>query len=562
MPTMVERDRLDRRAFAATALSDANDPPQFGQILETVRDAVVEEVRFFFNQPRLNTVDPERRREIPTVRKYAVGFGPGTDPYETVQQILSDFADTAEKLPHVAVTAVSGASNRMTAGQPLVAHVQLQPRVETANAEPYALAVSAFEEWTATVTTAVVGTMLRITIGGQDFTYTVIAGDTTQTAAAGLRDALRAAEPIMRIDRTGSTITIRSATANVPITISAAAGVTLVLVQAAGIAGADRLVFRTTPDHFDAVEETVEFRADRFQAAFPASAARAQDIARIFNEQARYAYAVVIPVGAGSGVRFLARGDTPNEIEILSSSTSNLVTALGLGSFATGAGPDAITGAPPDTPMTLTATGVGTAASAAAAIANTVDPYITLSGASLGVANAGRFRVLSVVGANAVTYDNPDGVAESFTGDQWFIGRRDTWENTARPVMNRRHIRMQLTVTISVLAESPNERDELHDLVLTQFAYYLEEKYFTLLGRGFFDEAFDDELWQASIGQDVTAAGQSQTPRGQDQKGVYEARVSLPVTLFWYQDRSTIVPYGPQAGESWVVRGDDIIPLP
>lgn len=552
---MTERDLLERRGFAPTVPEDLTDPPQFGQITETVKDALVLELRQFFNQPRLNTLDVERRREVPTVRKYAVGFGPGTDPYETVQQIVADWADTGEHLPHAAVTAVTGSNNRLTAGQPFIAHVQQPPRVET-GVEPFALGASVAQSWRLTVATAVVGVTLRVTLNEADFTYVVQSGDTTLTAAQGLFVALREASSLFQITRDGASLTVTAREPNTTFVPEVSGLVTLQL-QPAGVAPTDTLVFQTTPDRRrQTVVESVTFRPEDFATAAPASSATAADVVRVFNAQARHARADVVD----GRVRFSATGGTPNQIEILPATTDNALSAFGLGARGTGVGADAITQATGgvghgDNLFTLTAPGVGTAATAA--VAADVPAFLHLSDAGT---NTGRFQVISVTGANAVTYENTAGGGRpaSFRGS-WFIGHRDDWTNPIRPVMNRRHTSFRLTVSISVLAEDPNTRDELHDLILTQFAYYLELKHYALFGRGWFDEAYPDEFYEISVAQDIAPSGQAQVSRQADNKNqVFEARISIPVTLFDYQDRSVLVPYGPDAGTSFVLRSENI----
>jgi len=560
---MVERDRLERRGLKATIPSDLEDPPQFGQILETAKDAFVEELRVFFDQPNLNTVEVERRAEIPTARKYAVGFAVGADPYETVQQIVSDFTDNEERLPHIAVTAVQGTNNRLTAGQPIIGQVQWPPRVETTLAEPYALAGVAFEAWSLTVTAAVVGFRYVAVINAQDFEYTAVVGDTVQTIAAGLRDALRAAEPFVRLTRSGAVLTVTSAEAGTAFTASSSANITTAQVTAASTAtGSDRLVLRTLPNHVDAEEETIIFTDDRFPTAAPVTAATAADVARVINEQGINVHAVIIDVGGSPGVRIQTGGPcgqgTPNEIEVRPGTSANLLAIFGLGAAAAGGGGDTLTGTPPDTNMTLASTGVGTAA--LAAVDTGIDAYIDLEGFG-SASNNGRFRVVSAPTADSVVFENAAGAPESFAGATWFVGHRDTWRNVKRPIMNRRHLSFRLTISMSVLTESANSRDELHDLVLAHFVYFLEEKHYTLHGRTLFDEAFPDENYQISISQDAAPAGQATVPREQDAKGpIYEARVSLGCTLFWYQDRAVLVPSGPRAGETWAITSADITP--
>lgn len=208
--------------------------------------------------------------------------------------------------------------------------------------------------------------------------------------------------------------------------------------------------------------------------------------------------------------------------------------------------------------MAVSAAGLGAAVLAAAGAG--VTAYVTLSGVS--EANSGRFPVTAVLGVDSVAYTNAAGRDESFNGGGWFVGRRDDSRNPARPVMNRRHQSFRLTVNLSVLAESPNESMELQDLVLTDFAYYLEERYFSIHGRGIFDpDTCPDELYQISIGQDIAPGGQAVIPREQDGKGpIYEARIAIPMTLFDYQDRAVLVPSGPSAGLSWTLEGANVYP--
>ena len=41
---------------------------------------------------------------------------------------------------------------------------------------------------------------------------------------------------------------------------------------------------------------------------------------------------------------------------------------------------------------------------------------------------------------------------------------------------------------------------------------------------------------------------------------VFEARITIPVTLTMYQDRAVLVTSGPRAGESFVITAADISP--
>lgn len=482
------RDDIENRGFKPTIPTDLNDRPRFSQTTETAKDAFVLELRKFFDAAQT----AGRIAELPTVEKYAVGFGTGLDPYETTIQILQEFTDVGEGLPHVAVLAAGGQSRRLTIGPPFIAHVQLPPRVTTANPEPYALT------------------------------------------------------------------------------------------------DGDSFVFRTTPytghhgdtNQFSAVTSTIVFPADRFPSANPITSATAADVARIFNARALYATARVVdlPGGVGQGVQFeaggkLSAGQPKNEIEVLAASSPGLVSALGLGDFGTAAIGDSIAPAPASPSFAFALA----AAPFSPAMASD-GRYLTLAGTPTAD-NSGRFPITSAV-PGTLTYTNAEGAAEVFApGDPtvtWFVGYRDTTENPLRPPMNRYHIATDLTLGVQVLAESPNTRRELLDLVWSFFDFWLEERHFTLYGRNVFAETvYDgdgnpvtDEHYQLSLHSDVRASGDNDIPRPDDNKNlVHTSRLDVPVTLLQFIDRPTTVLSGPSQGSSWTLNAanvvaDDTTPLP
>lgn len=131
MPTDEQFDR----AYRATVPTDAADPPRFGQALETTKDAIVLSLREFFGEAQ-----PEGRfSELPTIEKYQAGLEAGLDPFLTTVEIVQEFPDILEQLPHLSVTASGGRNTRMTIGVPFLAHVQYPPRVEGRGQGPYDL---------------------------------------------------------------------------------------------------------------------------------------------------------------------------------------------------------------------------------------------------------------------------------------------------------------------------------------------------------------------------------------------------------------------------------------
>lgn len=227
-------EEFTERKHEATVPDDLNDPPLFSQIIETTKDAFVLELRKFFDRDQTAA----RASELPTIEKYAVGFGPGTDPYETTVQIIQEFPDILEQMPHISVNATSGRNKRLTLGRPLIGQVQYPPRVEGTGTETFALA------------------------------------------------------------------------------------------------DGDILQYRTKPNGIDWVTSQVLFTPARFPTSAPVTAATAVDVARVINEQALYAHAEVIDIGGSDGIRLSTGGPLgkcmPNAIEILSGSSANVLTELGL----------------------------------------------------------------------------------------------------------------------------------------------------------------------------------------------------------------------------------------
>lgn len=108
------------------------------------------------------------------------------------------------------------------------------------------------------------------------------------------------------------------------------------LAEPFALADGDTLVYQTTPDGLNPQTHTVIFRDFRFPTGDPITAATAADVARVFNEQALYAHAKAVDIGGGStGVRFATGGPAGggaghNEIEILTGTSANVLTAFGL----------------------------------------------------------------------------------------------------------------------------------------------------------------------------------------------------------------------------------------
>jgi hypothetical protein len=131
-------DELFDKRYRPTTPADLNDPPQFAQPLETTKDAFVLGLRTFFDQQQVQG----RLRELPTIQKYQAGFDAGNDPFLTTVEIVQEFPDILERLPHISVTAASARNRRMTIGVPLIDQVQYPPRVEASATGPFDLSTA------------------------------------------------------------------------------------------------------------------------------------------------------------------------------------------------------------------------------------------------------------------------------------------------------------------------------------------------------------------------------------------------------------------------------------
>lgn len=121
------------RQFRGTAPDDRFDPPRFGQMVETTKDAFVLALRSFFDDTQI----PNRRSELPVIDKYATGFAAGLDPFETTVQIVQEYPDILEQVPHISVTAGGVQNRRLTTGLTLIGQPQYPPRVEGTATGPY-----------------------------------------------------------------------------------------------------------------------------------------------------------------------------------------------------------------------------------------------------------------------------------------------------------------------------------------------------------------------------------------------------------------------------------------
>jgi hypothetical protein len=291
--------------------------------------------------------------------------------------------------------------------------------------------------------------------------------------------------------------------------------------------------------------DSITFTEDRFPTTSPITSALAADVARVINEQALHVHASVflnstgqnfVQIEAG-GPLSRENGRTPTEIEVMASSV-HADFALG---FARSGQTTGILGGPSFYP-TSQITAVGGSWSMA-----DVGRYVTLSNTDIPFFNDGRYLIVgftSVAGVDTLTISNRYGRIESSGNARWYIGLRDDHTNSARPPRHRYGLGFDLDCQIDVLTSDDNTRNEVVDLVLAFFSFFLEAKYFTFMGRsGFQGQTTTGEFYQIVINPPLRITAESEFPRPGDATGkVYLNGFGLNVTCTMYLDRDLLVP--------------------
>lgn len=150
---MTENDFSGPREYQATEPFDPNDPPRFGQLIETAKDAFASELRRFFS---LRSPDIRAKiREIPSVEKFShMGTGSAEKSMETVVNLIQSYGDTPDRFPMIAITSASLREKRLGLGHNTSIMGQIPPSIVAANPGPFELS----DGWTIQVRTTPLGT--------------------------------------------------------------------------------------------------------------------------------------------------------------------------------------------------------------------------------------------------------------------------------------------------------------------------------------------------------------------------------------------------------------------
>ena len=129
---MPQNDFSGPREYRGTDPRDPRNPPRFGQLIETVKDAFAAELYRFFEFKS----DDIRAKlgEFPAIEKFGVGAGSTSTSMETVMNLIMSYGNTMDKYPMIAITSANYKEHVLGLGGTFVCDGQQAVRL-TAGAE-------------------------------------------------------------------------------------------------------------------------------------------------------------------------------------------------------------------------------------------------------------------------------------------------------------------------------------------------------------------------------------------------------------------------------------------
>ena len=143
---MSTEDLTDRR-YVPTEPFDSDDPPGFGQLIETVKDSFVSELQKFFDYKAADATT--KITETPNIQKFSLGAGSGEDSLRETVKLIMAYGTTPDTFPMIAITSATTRERKMGIGGNFVAHVQYPPSITGTVAGPFDLT----DDWTLEIKT-------------------------------------------------------------------------------------------------------------------------------------------------------------------------------------------------------------------------------------------------------------------------------------------------------------------------------------------------------------------------------------------------------------------------
>jgi hypothetical protein len=172
-----QNDFSGPREYRGTVPLDPRNPPRFGQLIETVKDAFAAELNRFFKS---NSDDIRAKLgEFPAIEKFAIGAGSTSTSMETVMNLIMSYGNTLDKYPMIAITSANDKEFVLGLGSTIVCSGQQAPRLTAGNEGPFNLQ----DGWTLRIRTwplGLTGDPVETTILFKDFLFPDIANATVQ----------------------------------------------------------------------------------------------------------------------------------------------------------------------------------------------------------------------------------------------------------------------------------------------------------------------------------------------------------------------------------------------
>jgi|LSQX01.2.fsa_nt_gb hypothetical protein len=149
--------------------------------------------------------------------------------------------------------------------------------------------------------------------------------------------------------------------------------------------------------------------------------------------------------------------------------------------------------------------------------------------------------ILSAGGVLAKNSDNAITILEGPLLDFFGFEPGDTISTRDLPVKQRYITAADMTINIDVIADDPNTRVALSDIVAAYFSYYIQDHYFQYFGRSYFDPDRDPpELYRIAYMHNFSWSSETVTPRqgGEQFEYIYAVRGSFPIYIEDFIDKN------------------------
>ena len=173
-------ENLSERVLIPTQPFDANDVPQFSELVETAKDVFLSELNQYFNY---RTADASQKiSETPNIQKFALGAGSGERSLQTVVNTIVANADTPDKFPMISITSASFKEKKLGIGSNFVAAVQYPPSVVGTEVGPFNIDHGSEDPWILTIETCPSGDLDETVTSNITFPSSYFADPTAVTA--------------------------------------------------------------------------------------------------------------------------------------------------------------------------------------------------------------------------------------------------------------------------------------------------------------------------------------------------------------------------------------------